>query len=262
MAQEIILNMAQKKKNLTKSRFPKLLVKVDRKFEKEKAGAFFIEKAFRTNDFWFFEKFVKDYPELVKIKNMDIESAKKFFNSEVDKYYFKKERKLKNLIKDIERKWDKIKNEFFIEAEKIFDGHKWPKGKYAASISLFGMYRFVPETKTFSIPSNDYGGNPPAHGQINAAIVHEMMHILFEDFYKKNFKKNSLPLQKYYDLLEITNYIVLNLPQINKLTGWVFYPYPNHKERAEYLKKVYFECKNMKEFIGKAIPYLNETKDL
>src|SRR3989344_845949 len=103
-------------------------------------------------------------------------------------------------------------------------------------------------------------GNPvPGQGQINAAISHEMMHIMFEDFYKKHFNEDSLELQKYYDLLEITNYLVLNLPQIFKLTNWVFYAYPKHKEKAEHLKKVYFECESMKEFIGKAIEYFNKV---
>ena len=250
----------EKMKVLIKNKFPKLLFKVDKEFEKNKVGAFFIEKAFKTNEFWYFDRFVKEYPELTKIKDMNIEEAKEFFNLKVDEYYLKEEEKLLEDKKEVEKKWNKIKSEFFAEAEKIFDGNKWPSGKYTAFISLFGMFRFVPGTKTFSIPRKDFGGNPvPGPGQINAAISHEMMHIMFEDFYKKNFNENSLELQKYYDLLEITNYIVLNLPQIFRLTNWVFYAYPKHKERAEYLKKIYFECENMKEFIGKAIEYLRNN---
>ena len=250
--------MEEKTKQLTVSRFPNLFIEVNKEFEKHKVGAFFIEKAFKTKEFWYFDRFIKEYPELVKIKEMNIEDAKEFFNKKVDEYYLKEEDKLIEAKKEVEEKWNKIKDEFFLEAEKIFDRHKWPKGKYSAFVSLFGMFRFVPGTKTFSIPKNDYGGNPvPGNGQINAAIAHEMMHIMFEDFYKKHFSKEVLPLQKYYDLLEIVNYIVLNLPQIFKLTNWVFYSYPNHKERAEHLKKVYTDCKSMKEFMEKAINYLN-----
>lgn len=245
----------------TKSRFPKLLIKVDKEFEKHKVGAFFIEKAFKTNSFLHFDKFIKEYPELSNIKEMKIEDAKEFFNKKIDEYYIKEEAKLLEDKKEVRKKWNKTKDEFYVEAEKIFDNHKWPSGKYIAVVSLFGMFRFVPGTKSFSVPRNDFGGNPvPGPGQINACIAHEMMHVMFEDFYEKHFNKEELPLQKYYDLLEITNYIVLNLPQMNKLTGWVFYPYSNHKERAEHLKRVYSGCKNMKEFIGKAIEYLKENQ--
>lgn len=97
---------------------------------------------------------------------------------------------------------------------------------------------------------------------INYTTIHEMMHIIFEDFYKENFDKNSLPKEEYFDFLEIMNYIVLNLPQINKITKWVSYPYPNQEERCKHLEKVYKECKTMKEFVEKAIPYLNQADHL
>ena len=78
------------------------------------------------------------------------------------------------------------------------------------------MFRLVPGSKKFSIPSNDYAGNPPGPEHINHTIIHEMMHIIFEDFYKKHFDKDILPLRKYYDFLEIMNFIVLSIPQIKK----------------------------------------------
>ena len=211
--------------------------------------------------FLFLDKFVKNYPELLKIKELNKEEAKEFLNKKIDEYYLKEEARLKKLKKEIETNWDKIKDKFFIEAEKIFD-NKWPVGEYVANISLFGMFRLVPGTKKFSIPSEDYSGNPPAYVHINYTIIHEMMHIIFEDFYKDNFSKNSLSREKYFDFLEIMNYVVLNLPQIQSITKWVSYPYPNQEQRCKYLKKVYKECKSIREFVEKAIAYLNETGDI
>lgn len=176
-------------------------------------------------------------------------------------YYNKEEEKLNKLKIEIEKKWNQTKEQFFNEAEKIFDNHKWPEGEYTVNISLFGMFRLVPGSKRFSIPSNDYAGNPPAHGHINYTIIHEMLHIIFEDFYKKHFENNPLPKEKYYEFLEILNYIILNLQEIKELTGWKSYPYPNQEERCKKLEKEYKKTKTMKEFVKKAIPYLNETKD-
>src|SRR3989338_7943725 len=77
-----------------------------------------------------------------------------------------------------------------------------------------------------------------------------------EDFYIEHFE-NKLPLNKYYEFLEIVNYIVLNLDPIKEITKWVSYPYPNQEQRCKYLEKVYKECNSMKEFVEKAISYLN-----
>jgi hypothetical protein len=243
----------------TKNKFPEIQFKVDKEIEKA-VGAYYISKAFKTKDFWFLNNFIKNYPELTKIKELTEEEAKKFFNDKVNVYYQKEEPRLKELKKEIEKNWNKLKEQFFIESEIIFDNHKWPEGTYNANISLFGMFRLVPGTKNFSIPSEDYSGNTPAQGHINYTIIHEMTHIIFEDFYKNNFKE-ELSKEKYYVLLDIVNYIVLNLPQINKLTNWVSYPYPNEEQRAKYLDKVYKESKSMKEFVEKAIIYLKDTQD-
>ena len=41
-----------------------------------------------------------------------------------------------------------IKDEYYLEASKIFDNHYWPLGDYKASMTLFGMFRFAPGTIT------------------------------------------------------------------------------------------------------------------
>ena len=229
--------------------FPKIEFKIDKEAEKETALFFLSKKDL-------FDKFIKDYPELAKAKDLSQEETEKFLSIKIDEYYKIKKDFLVRKKKEIEKNWDKIKDEFFKEAQKIFDNHPWPSGKYIANISLFGMYRLKPGTKIFSIPSEDYAGNPQAYGHINYTIIHEMLHVLFEDFYKKNFK-NKLPLQQYYDLMEIVNCIVLNLPKMKKITGWVSYHYPDHKEKYEILKKVYEEYRIMKEFVEKGVEYMN-----
>jgi len=229
---------------MDKNKFPEIEFKIDREAEKEVA-LFFLE--------WgSFDKFTKDYPNLKKAKEMDKDKAKEFLNLEIDKIYKIKKSELINKKEEIENNWDKIKIKFFKEAEKTFN-HKWPIAKYTANISVFGMYRFKPGTKTFSIPSEDYAGNPPSFGHINYTIMHEMLHILFEDFYNAHFK-NSLPIEKYYDLMEIVNCVILNLKQFTNISHWKTYPYPQHKEVYENLKDKYNG--NLKEFVEEAIKHL------
>lgn len=229
------------------NKYPRIRFTVNKKAEKETA-LFFISEYSKDNNF--FENFIKDYPDLEKIKGLNKKEAIKFLNEKIDYYYKLKDKELKERKKEIEKNWNNIKDKFFVESKRIF-GHKWPRGLYTANISLFGMFRLIPGTKKFSIPSKDYAGNPASYGHINYTIAHEMMHILFEDFYKKNFKK-KLEKMKYFDFMEIVNCIVLNLPEIKNITKWVTYPYPQHKKYYEKLNNLYKKCSSMKEFCEKA----------
>nr|MBA4405248.1 hypothetical protein [Nanoarchaeum sp.] len=234
--------------DIKQNKYPKIEFKVNNEAEKEVAY-FFLKKRY-------FDSFIRSYPELKKAKDMNEKEGLNFLIKEIDSIYLIKEKELLEKKKEIESNWDKIKDNFFKETEKLFE-HKWPSGKYIANISVFSMFRLKPGTKVFSIPSEDYAGNPPSLGHINYTITHEMMHILFEDYYKTHFK-GRLELEEYYDFLEIVNCIILNLPQFKAITKWVTYPYPEHKERYEHLKQVYKDCNSMKEFVEKAIEYIKK----
>jgi len=63
------------------------------------------------------------------------------------------------------------------------------------------------------------------------------------------------------DLSEILNVILMNLPEINKFTCIEEKAFPNHKERCEHLRGIYSSCSSMKEFMEKAITFLNKEGD-
>jgi len=226
---------------------PKIQFKVDKEYIKEDA-LYYLDKES-------FVKFVRDFKKLLDARGMSKEEAKNLLNVEIDEIYSKEN--LDVLIPEIKKKWDTIKDTFFTEVEMLFN-HRWPKGTYEAYLSVFGMYRWKWGTKQFSIPTYDYAGNPPAFGHINFVICHELLHIFIEDYYKKNFN-GVLDKKKYNDFLELMNCVVLNLPEINKITGWVNYPYEEHKTAYGTLKGVYSKSKDMKEFCEQVVDYLEKN---
>ena len=241
---------------------PKIIFKVDHKAEKRTAAYFLKQRKINSTGLDEYEKFIRDYPELKATKELSLKEAKNILFEFIDSYYNKTENKDNlSLIKEkIKKSWEENSKEFFIETENIFDKHKWPKGIYTANLSIFSMYRLKPGTKVFSIPIEDSSGYENATGHIRYTLIHELMHIYVEDYYKKHFNGN-LDKNRYYDLLEIVNFIVLNLPQIKKYAVWFTNPYPNHMQRCSYAQKIYPECKNMKEFMEKLISYLKITKE-
>lgn len=225
---------------------------VDKKAEK-RVAVYFLN--YRKKQPAKFDKYSKEFSELNKVKDMNDKEARKFTFKKIDKYYKIKEKELLSVKSKIENDWGKIDLEFYKRTSDLFDGHSWPKGKYTAIISIFNMFRLKPGTKVFSIPSEDTGGYPNATGYINSTIAHELMHIFVEDYYKKYFKR-KLSKEKYYDLLEVVNFISLNHPKIFELIKWSTWPYPEHETYCSWAKEAYHQCKDMKEFFGKLINYL------
>ena len=184
---------------MKQNKFSKIEFRVNKEYEKEVA-LFYLEKRE-----YYFSRFIKDFPELEKAKKLSEKEAKEFISKEIDKIYLAKETELLGKRKEIIEKWDKVKEAFFKETENLFE-HKWPLGEYITNISPFGMYRLKLGTKIFSIPSNDYAGDPPAFGHINFVIIHEMLHIFFENYYKEHFSDETLTLEQYLHYYDcITN---------------------------------------------------------
>ena len=225
---------------------------VDKKAEKRVATYFLTYRKTQPKKF---DKYIKEFPELNKVKEMNDKEARKFMFKKIDEYYKIKKKELISVKSKIKSDWDKIDSAFYKRTTDLFDGHSWPKGKYTAVISIFNMFRLKPGTKVFSIPSEDTGGYPNADGYINYTTAHELMHIFVEDYYKKHFK-GKLSKEKYYDLLEVVNFIALNHPKVFELIKWSTWPYPEHEIYCNWAKEVYPKCKNMKQFFDKAVDYL------
>ena len=239
---------------------PKISFTVDRNAEKRVTNYFLNTRKKNLTGMDEFGKFIRDFQELHKTKELSKKEAQKIIFPFIEKYYHKNEQELLKKRREIEQAWQTKAEGFFLATQKIFDNHPWPKGKYTANLSIFAMYRLKPNTKVFSIPIDDAGGYENATGHINYTLIHELMHIYVEDYYKKYFK-DSLQLDQYYDLLEIVNFIALNLPKIKEYAVWFTNPYPNHRERCAQAQKFYAESKSMKEFFKGLISYLKETKD-
>src|SRR3989338_4116535 len=118
---------------------PKINFKVDVKAEK-RIAAYFLK--YRKTNPWKFDKYIKNYPELKCIKEMNDKDAKKFLFSIIGAYYDQsKQQELENIKPKIIQDWNKVAQEFYTRTTELFDRHPWPKGTYTAIISIFGMYR-------------------------------------------------------------------------------------------------------------------------
>ena len=84
---------------------------VDKKAEKRIAAYFLSYRKTQTKKF---DKYIKEFPELIKVKDMNDKEARKFMFKKIDEYYKTKEKELLLVKTKIESDWDKISFEFYL----------------------------------------------------------------------------------------------------------------------------------------------------
>ncbi len=122
--------------------------------------------------------------------------------------------------------------------DEIFSGYKWPKGKYIAYPTIWGMYPRFLDKKTFQFP---YQNNKPNY--IKVIIAHEMLHFIFYDYVYKKFPKLKRCEYNYdlWNVSEAFNVIIQNSHKWVKLFNQRTVSYPEHKDLIIKFKKVWRE---------------------
>lgn len=185
---------------------------------------------------------LKPYPYFKKYRTGDtLTISKQEVKNFINKKYNNKKTLIERNILIYEKQWRKSENEFFKLVDKLFPYHLWPKGKYVAYVTIWGMYpRFLAD-KTFQIPYKYFKSK-----YVNVIIAHEMLHFIFYDYFYKKFKIYN---DKKYDLLawhvsEIFNVIVQNSKEWFRVFGFKSFVYPEHRKIVKELSKTYHKKNN------------------
>lgn len=196
------------------------------------------------------------YPFFKKYKkNNSIKIGKDQVKKFVLDIYKKKDRIMEKGLVLYPENWKKVEQKFYLLTDKLFKNKYWPKGKYIAYLTIWGMYPRFLEDKTFQIPyihkDKDY---------VNAVIAHEMLHFKFYDYFFKNYPKYNKRKNDFliWDASEIFNVIIQNTPSWIKKFKAATKAYPEHKKitkklQKEYNKKGFFSAKELIEDILKEL---------
>lgn len=172
---------------------------------------------------------------------------KKQIAKEVNLFYQKNLKELKQKTKIFSKKWFKVERKYFKLIENLFN-RPWPKGKYICYVGIFDCNPRHIYNKTFQTYYRK-------KEDLLLTFAHELLHFMFYDYFYKNFKR-KLSENKLWDLSEIFNVIILNQKQFQKLLKYKEIPYPTHKRIYKKLNKIYQNSKSIKEFIEKSIKLL------
>jgi len=136
----------------------------------------------------------------------DIDFIKDFINKE-----YKKNSEL--MIKNIrirETAWKEKEDTYFKLVNELFEEKYWPKGKYIAYATIWGVYPKFLKDKTFQIPvirlSTDYA---------ISVIAHETLHFIFYEYFLKNYPEYNMDHNSFFiwNTSEAFNEVVQNHPK-------------------------------------------------
>ena len=86
-----------------------------------------------------------------------------------------------------QKDWLMVEKNFHCLVDELFCGHKWPKGKYIAYTTIWGMFPKFLEDKTFQIPFKHKNKR-----YVIVVIAHELLHFIFYDYFYKKYPKYRL----------------------------------------------------------------------
>lgn len=182
----------------------------------------------------------KKYPDLkihfdknqnYKIKN---EKALRYF---IYKTYRTKHESMDRALAQHKKRWEKIAPIFFSLVDALFGNRKWPKGKYIAFGTIWGMYPRFLKDKTFQIP---FWHRTPKY--VSVVIAHELLHFMFYDYFYARYQKYRRPKHNFFvwHISEIFNTIIQNSP------AWLNYfrmkslGYPEHKKIVIHINRTLY----------------------
>ncbi len=163
-----------------------------------------------------------------------------------DNYYADNEDKLQKVAGNYQRKWNAVEAKFIEASEALFNGFKFPKGKYIGYISSIGCNPRFLDDKTFQIW---YGYDSPID-----TTAHELMHFIFYAYSAENLPDLVKDLNPnsglWWDVAEVFNNIVLSSEKFKAiLSSNGDHPYPDHEEYLEKAVELFEHNTNINSFI-------------
>lgn len=221
--------------------YPKLTFKLNKSLDKEMCLAFLGVKAGGID---FGRSIIKLHPKLKKLNTLNIEK-REVISDYVDKYYKQYGNILTKFAKTFRTEWRGVEAQFYLEVNKIFKGHSWPKGLYICYLSIFSSGPRFLENKTFQVYYRHLYG-------VKYLVFHEMLHFIFYDYIEKKFLKKikNVNPQKIWVLSEVFNNIILSSSEFIKLTGKKPFFYPNHVDLTKKLIEIWNKCNDIDVFLN------------
>jgi len=231
--------------------YPKIKLKIDIKGDINNCINFIrSERKGIRNRFLFY--FLPDEFQYILSKGFSTEERNKIIKEYTNHIYKIKRKEIKKGLEKAEKDWQRAEKEYFKLVDKIFKNYPWPKGNYRGIISIWHMFPRYIDHKIFFFP---YNHRAPKFS--NNVIAHEMLHFIFFDYLKKEYKlkegskiKNK-PDDYIWKVSEVFNNVIEDWKPYNKLFKNKPNPYTGTEKMFSRMKKQWREKQDIDWLLGK-----------
>lgn len=218
--------------------YPKIKFKIS--LDKDIASFYSFVKDIPFDEGKFFEWAITEkHPFFNKFYEKDKRTCKvsrEILGDYIKQIYEQQQNQIAKNLKIYRKNWVKVEKFFFQLVDELFNSREWPKGKYIAYTTIWGMYpRFI-EDKTFQIPIKQRNKK-----YVNVVIAHELLHFMFYDYFLEKYPKYDKDKFNFFlwNISEIFNSIVQNSKKWVKAFEVEGLIYPEHKNIVNNLQKKY-----------------------
>ena len=212
---------------------PKVKFKIDARKDLKSLKAFISEAGFddgRNLEWAIFKK----HPALRSvIKNgKDVNYA--FLERYIAEIYKTNKKAISVNFNRYETNWRKQEKKFFALVSDLFPDTRWPKGKYIAYATIWGMFPRFLEDKTFQIPARYRSKH-----YVSVIIAHEMLHFIFYERIRRKYPQYKNPEHSFlvWHISEIFNSLIQDSPTWLRVFKKKTMPYPEHKKIIAKIRK-------------------------
>ncbi len=192
------------------------------------------------------------HPELKDLTSEDEKTIGEYF----DRFYQTNEESLFGKANQFQRQWDEVEAAFVLETERIFNGYKFPRGKYVGYVSALNCNPRFLEDKTFQLFYE-------AESSVGTTS-HELMHFIFYSYTSQNWGSRVKNLdtsdELWWDTSEIFNNIILSSDKFKNILGTEGdMSYPDHEKFIPIATQLYASSSSVDDFIGKLFDLLDAS---
>ncbi|MFA5188041.1 MAG: hypothetical protein WC460_01620 [Patescibacteria group bacterium] len=231
-----------------KSHYPQIKFVIDYKKDTENAIDFLKRRKGHPFIKWFLPQnfqYVLESSFSEKERNKILRAYTKFI------FAVKKQEIVKG-TQEARENWDKVKDRYFKLVDKIFYGRKWPKGKYLAIVTIYGMYPRDIKNKMFSFP---FWHRLPKFS--NSVIAHEMLHFMFFAYIKDRYGliegskiKNKNP-EYLWQVSEVFNDVIERWAPHYRIFKRGSKPYPGTQKMYDKMKADWKKSSDLNKLLDK-----------
>ncbi|MFH1585109.1 MAG: hypothetical protein ABIB12_03225 [Patescibacteria group bacterium] len=191
----------------------------------------------------FREAVLLKHPSLRQYVSLERHSANKTaIEGYVRNFYARNRFSINSNLGVYKKNWFEIQDQFYALADEIFPSRYWPKGKYIAYPTMWGLYPRYLEDKTFQVPFAH-----PRTKYVNVVIAHEMLHFIFYQYFFAKWPKYKENEYSFFvwNVSEIFNTVVQNSPRWFKVFELPSLGYPEHEKIVKILQEKYCGTSNL-----------------